>query len=213
MDGSRHFVKPGCIEVYCGAMKSGKTRELLHRLDQLSYLEDVQVLLVKHGADTRSKGVFTRTGQELPCIRVTTAQDILVHVKEHHRVVAIDEAQFFDETLIDVILALAKHKRHILIAGLEMNYRAEPFGIMPLIMCHATLIHKQHAICDIPGCNNIATLPQRLKNGKPAHYDEPLVVIDGEERYEARCVHHHVVPGKPLTSLAVDDTSLHAFLE
>ncbi len=211
MDGSRHFVKPGFIEVYCGAMKSGKTRELLHRLDQFSYLEGVEVLLVKHGADTRSKGVYTRAGKELPCIAVQTASDILPYVKEHHRVIAIDEAQFFDETLIDVILALTKHRRHVLVAGLEMNYRAEPFGIMPLIMCHATLIHKQHAICEIPGCNNIATLPQRIKNGKPAHYDEPLVVIDGEERYEARCVHHHVVPGKPQTSLPVVNNTLKEF--
>ncbi len=205
-----HFVRPGYIELFTGTMKSGKTRELLHRLDQLSYLENCEYLLVKPRTDTRSKGVFTRDGHEIPCALVKAASEIPALVTDAHSVVAIDEAQFFGDDLVDVTLSLARAGMHVLIAGLDLNFRGEPFGPIPNILCHANEVHKLSAVCAVPGCENIARLPQRLRKGKPTPYDAPTIVVEGEgdDTYEPRCMHHFVIPGSPRKKYPVKDRSL-----
>jgi thymidine kinase len=107
-------------------------------------------------------------------------------------VIGIDEAQFFDPEVVEVARALAEKGIRVLVAGLDMDFRGEPFGPMPLLMSVAEHVDKLHAICMV--CGDEASRTQRLVNGKPARYDDPVVIVGASELYEARCRIHHEVP-------------------
>jgi len=106
-------------------------------------------------------------------------------------VVGIDEAQFFDAELPAVVDALAGRGIRVILAGLDMDFRGEPFGVMPLLMARAEDVTKLHAICVV--CGEEASRTQRLVNGQPARYDDPVIMVGAAEVYEARCREHHVV--------------------
>jgi thymidine kinase len=107
-------------------------------------------------------------------------------------VVAIDEAQFFDEEIVSVVQKLGDMNLRVIIAGLDTDFRGEPFGMMPVLMAQAEMVDKLHAICMT--CGEAASRTQRLVNGKPAHYNDPVVIVGASELYEARCRLHHQVP-------------------
>jgi len=107
-------------------------------------------------------------------------------------VVGIDEAQFFDGEIVNVAEQLASRGVRVIAAGLDTDFRGEPFGPMPLLMSRAEHVDKLHAICMV--CGDEASRTQRLVNGKPAKYDEPVVIVGAAELYEARCRIHHEVP-------------------
>jgi thymidine kinase len=107
-------------------------------------------------------------------------------------VIAIDEAQFFDEKLVEVATELANQGMRVIVAGLDTDFRSEPFGPMPVLMAKAERVDKLHAICMV--CGEPASKTQRLVNNEPAHYDDPVVIVGASELYEARCRKHHVVP-------------------
>jgi len=109
--------------------------------------------------------------------------------------IIIDEAQFFSQTIIDVTQSLLQQGLDVIAAGLNLDFRGEPFGSMPQLMAIADRVIELTAICTV--CGEAATRTQRIVNGKPAHYKDPLVLIGGSNRYEARCLKHHIVPGKP----------------
>ena len=104
----------------------------------------------------------------------------------------IDEAQFFDDTITKIVQQLADNGLRVIVAGLDTDFRGEPFGKMPVIMAKAETVDKLHAICMI--CGEAASRTQRLVNGKPAHYHDPVVIVGASELYEARCRQHHEVP-------------------
>lgn len=106
-------------------------------------------------------------------------------------VVGIDEAQFFDEGIVNVVQKISREGKRVILAGLDMNFRGEPFGSMPILMAIADEVLKLHAICTI--CGEEATMTQRLVDGRPAKYDDPLIVIGASEKYEARCKEHHYI--------------------
>lgn len=192
-------------------MKSGKTRELLNRVDKLSFVENCSFVLFKPTTDVRDSTVKSRFGSlttECTFIDDAKPSDILQFVDENTDVVAIDEAQFFSEEIIDVVRALAKRNVYVLISGLELDFRGEPFGPMPALLALADNVVKLHAVCEVPGCSNIGTRPQRLVKGKPASYHDPQVLVGDEEHYEPRCVNHHIVPDSPHKKYAVLDSSL-----
>ena len=110
-------------------------------------------------------------------------------------VVAIDEIQFFDWTIAEVCDELADQGKRVIIAGLDQDFRGEPFGPMPLMMALAERVDKLHAICVM--CGSPASRTQRLIDGQPARYDDAVILVGGSERYEARCRNCHEVPGKP----------------
>jgi len=195
---------PGFLEVYYGPMKSGKTRALLHRLDSISYLSDCPLLIVKPDSDSRDQGVHSRFGEvHLPCRIVDADQpQQILEMIDDSRVLAIDEAQFFipSQGLLAVVRECRMRGMNVLVAGLNLDFRGEPFGEMPQLITLADAAYPLHAICDVPGCNNAAFFTQRLINGMPAPYDAPIVSVEGssdEETYEVRCLWHHEVPGKP----------------
>jgi thymidine kinase len=106
-------------------------------------------------------------------------------------VVAIDEVQFFAHDVVSVIESLAARGIRVVVAGLDMDFRGEPFGSMPELMSRAEEVTKLHAICVV--CGEAACRTQRIVNGKPARFDDPVILVGASERYEARCRTHHIV--------------------
>jgi len=186
--------KIGKIEVVTGCMFSGKSEELIRRLKRAKIAkQNVQVF--KPSIDTRYSivEVVSHAGEKIEALPVSSSKEILENVKENTDVVGIDEAQFFDMEIVDVLRKLAKDGKRIVIAGLDMDFRGEPFGPMPYIMAIADEVLKLHAICTV--CGEDATMTQRLINGEPASYNDPVVMIGASETYEARCKLHHYVKG------------------
>ncbi|HIG95035.1 MAG: thymidine kinase [Parcubacteria group bacterium GW2011_GWF2_40_10] len=186
--------KPGFLEVYCGPMKSGKSKELLNRLDRIKYISGCKSLLVKPSLDTRDNGIKSRGGDYLfsQIINYDTPEEIL-NLMNGYNVLGIDEVQFFDKGLIKVLESLLKKEINILVSGLDTDFRGEPFGIMPYLMSLANSVTKLSAVCMYNNCGRDATRTQRLIDGIPAPYNAPIILIgDEKEGYEPRCLQHHI---------------------
>jgi thymidine kinase len=123
---------------------------------------------------------------------VQKAAEIREKLEPDTTVVGIDEAQFFDPEVLQVAEELASRGIRVLVAGLDTDFRGEPFGPMPVLMSMAEHVDKLHAICMV--CGDEASRTQRLVNGKPARFDDPVVIVGASEMYEARCREHHEVP-------------------
>ena len=183
----------GSIEVICGSMFSGKTDELIRRLVRATIAKQ-KVQVFKPAIDIRYavEKVASHTGSTYEAVPVECAADIRSKLEQDVTVVGIDEAQFFDPEVVVVAQELAARGIRVLVAGLDMDFRGEPFGSMPMLMAEAEDVTKLHAICMVCGGN--ASRTQRLVNGKPARYDEPIVIVGASEMYEARCRVHHEIP-------------------
>ncbi|MGW8143135.1 MAG: thymidine kinase [Anaerolineales bacterium] len=183
----------GAVEVIVGSMFSGKTDELIRRLRRATIAKQ-KVQVFKPAIDNRfaDAKVTSHAGNDFDALPIQSAADILDHLDEDTTVVAVDEAQFFDPDIIQIIKNLADNGLRVIAAGLDTDFRGEPFGPMPTLMAQAERVDKLHAICMI--CAEEASRTQRLLDGKPAHFDDPVVVIGASELYEARCRQHHEVP-------------------
>ena len=183
----------GSIEVVCGSMFSGKTDELIRRLIRATIAKQ-KVQVFKPAIDVRYavEKVTSHAGANFDAVPVERAVDILTKIDKDTTVVGVDEAQFFDPGIMDVCQQLAERGVRVLVAGLDMDFRGEPFGPMPILMSRAEHVDKLHAICMV--CGDEASRTQRLVNGKPARYDDPVVIVGASELYEARCRIHHEVP-------------------
>jgi len=183
----------GSIEVVCGSMFSGKTDELIRRLVRATIAKQ-KVQVFKPAIDIRYavEKVTSHAGSNFDAIPVEKAADIRNKLDGDVTVVAIDEAQFFDPEIVDVAQELASRGIRVVVAGLDTDFRGEPFGPMPILMSMAEDVDKLHAICMV--CGDEASRTQRLVNGKPARYDDPVVIVGASELYEARCRIHHEVP-------------------
>jgi thymidine kinase len=186
----------GWIEVICGSMFSGKTEELIRRVKRATIARQ-KVQVFKPVIDTRYnvEKVSSHNGMQFDARPVPRAADILALVSEDTEVVAVDEVQFFDWEIADVCAALARRGKRVIAAGLDTDFRGEPFGPMPLLMAEAELVDKLQAIC--VKCGATASRTQRLINGRPARYDDPVIMVGAAEVYEARCRACHEVHGKP----------------
>jgi len=187
---------PGSVEVICGSMFSGKTDELIRRLRRATIARQ-HVQVFKPAIDMRYavEKVTSHAGSEFDAIPIEQAGDIRNRLDRAATVVAIDEAQFFDDEIIQVVEELAGGKLRVIVAGLDTDFRGEPFGPMPVLMARAEHVDKLQAICMI--CGEPACRTQRLVNGKPARYHDPVVIVGAAEMYEARCRVHHEVPRWP----------------
>jgi thymidine kinase len=185
----------GRVEVICGSMFSGKTEELIRRARR-AVIAKQQVQVFKPDVDTRYsiQRVTSHNGQAFEAVPVPNAQAIMEQLDRATTVVAIDEAQFFDAGIEQITEQLARRGIRVIIAGLDMDFRGEPFGPMPALLCCADEVQKLHAICMI--CGENASRTQRLVNGEPARYDDPIILVGASETYEARCRDHHAVPGR-----------------
>jgi thymidine kinase len=183
----------GSIEVVCGSMFSGKTDELIRRLVRATIAKQ-KVQVFKPAIDIRYavEKVTSHAGANYDAIPVAHAAEIHTKLDSETTVVGIDEAQFFNSEIAEVAQELAARGVRVIVAGLDMDFRGEPFGPMPLILAKAERVDKLHAICMV--CGDEASRTQRLVNGKPAKYDDPVVIVGASELYEARCRAHHEVP-------------------
>ncbi len=188
----------GHIELICGSMFSGKTEELIRRVRRAEIAKQ-RVQVFSHGLDTRygDNKVASHSGADWHAVPVQTAEQVLERVDAEATVVAIDEAQFFDWKIAEVASQLADRGVRVIVAGLDLDFRGEPFGPMPLLMAQAEHVDKFSAICVV--CGDPASRTQRLINGAPARYDDPVILVGASEVYEARCRHCHQVPGRPAT--------------
>jgi thymidine kinase len=188
------FYSSGWVHVICGCMFCGKTDEMLRLLRRFA-IAGREVILIKPSLDTRTENVsvVSRSGARHPAMAVDHSREIEALVKSAD-IVAIEEGQFFDEGLPEVVEALADGGKQVVVTGLDRDFRGIPFGPMPRLMALADEVTKLTAICVV--CGEQATRTQRLIDGRPASADSPLIVIGGmgDETYEARCRVHHEVP-------------------
>ncbi len=187
----------GSIEVICGSMFSGKSEELIRRVRRVQIARK-KVQIFKPLIDNRYhiQYIYSHNGSKVEATCVEKAAEILKKVKLDTEVVAIDETQFFDQAIVKVCQMLADQGKRVIIAGLDQDFRGEPFGPMPNLLAIAEYVDKLHAICMV--CGKSATRTQRLVNGKPADYHDPTILIGAQESYEARCRKHHEVLNKPI---------------
>lgn len=183
----------GWIEVICGSMFSGKSEELIRRVRRTQFAKQ-SIMVFKPKLDDRYSvtEIVSHNGTSVVAEPIATSTKILQTVHADIDVVAIDEVQFFDEGIITVVQQLADRGHRVIMAGLDQDFRGEPFGPMPTLMAIAEQVTKLHAVCAV--CGSPASRTQRLINGKPACYGDPIILVGAAEAYEARCRHHHEVP-------------------
>ena len=183
----------GWLEVICGSMFSGKTEEMIRRLRRAVIAkQNVQVFKPKIDIRYDEQKVTSHAGIDFEAIPISSSEELLKNLKADTTVVGIDEVQFLDDGIIAVIEKMIGRGIRVIAAGLDMDFRGEPFGCMPVLLAKAEKVEKVQAICMV--CGEPASRTQRLVDGNPAHYDDPIVIVGASEMYEARCRKHHIVP-------------------
>lgn len=182
----------GSVEVITGSMFCGKTDEMIRRLRR-AIIARKKVQVFKHAFDDRydETKVVSHAGTALDAIPVASTAEIRARLEPDTTVVGIDEAQFLDDGIVALVNELAERGVRVIVGGLDTDFRAEPFGPMPHLIAQAEMVDKLQAICMV--CGEPASRTQRLVNGQPAHYNDPVVIVGAAEMYEARCRECHVV--------------------
>lgn len=183
----------GRLEVITGPMFCGKTDELLRRLRR-AIIAKQNIQVFKPGFDVRygNEKVTSHAGNEYDAHPIDDITEIPAKLEKDVTVVAIDEAQFFGDGVIPLVQELVDEGIRVIVAGLDMDFRGVPFGPMPELLAQAEIVDKLHAICMV--CGEEATRTQRLVDGEPAYYEDPIIIVGASEMYEARCRVHHQVP-------------------
>ncbi|WP_202079654.1 thymidine kinase [Caldalkalibacillus salinus] len=191
-----HIVKNhGWVELVCGSMFSGKSEELIRRIHRAE-LAKMTVSVYKPVIDDRysKAAIVSHSGMSLEAQAVEHSSDLLRAVPEDADCIAIDEVQFFDEGIVPVVQTLADKGLRVICAGLDQDFRGEPFGPIQGLLAIAEYVTKLHAIC--ASCGSLASRTQRLIDGRPAHVNDPVIMVGASESYEPRCRHCHEVKGK-----------------
>jgi thymidine kinase len=184
----------GWMEVIAGSMFSGKTEELMRRVRRATIARK-RVQVFKSHLDDRYAGLWAVSSHDrrtFDATPVDSASQILLRLDPMVQVIAIDEAQFLDGDIVKVASSLADRGRRVILAGIDTDFRGEPFGPMPMLMAVAEVVDKLHAICVL--CGSPASRTQRLLGGQPAPYDSPTIMVGAADSYEARCRACHAVP-------------------
>ncbi len=184
--------RPGWIEVICGPMFAGKSEELIRRIKRLEYAKK-KILVFKPAIDIRysSDEVVSHSNLKAKSIAIKESKDILDYLDSSTFAIAVDEVQFLDKGIIDISQKLALKGIRVILGGLDTDFRGEPFPITASLMTIAEDVLKLTAICVV--CGAPATKTQRIINGKPAHYSDPIIKVGASEAYEPRCRHCHQV--------------------
>jgi len=200
----------GWIEVVCGSMFSGKSEELMRRLRRAQIARQ-RVAVFKPLLDNRydKTDVVSHNGTRISATAVGTSAEIL-RLAGDAQVVGIDEAQFFDEAIVDVALRLADEGKRVVVAALDMDFKNEPFGPVPQLLAVSEFVDKIQAICQV--CTGPATRTQRLIEGRPASPDEPVIRVGAHESYEPRCRECHELP-RARPALDLTESALAGALE
>ncbi|WP_226669271.1 thymidine kinase [Metabacillus litoralis] len=197
----------GWLEVICGSMFSGKSEELIRRVRRAQFAKQ-EVKVFKPVIDNRysEEEVVSHNGTAIICKPVASSIEILEYISDKTDVIAVDEVQFFDENIVDVLTLLANQGYRVIAAGLDQDFRGEPFSVVPGLMAIAESVTKLQAVCSV--CGSPASRTQRLINEKPASYHDPIILVGASESYEPRCRHHHEVPGSPVKDFKKEDSTI-----
>ncbi|CAN5147585.1 thymidine kinase [soil metagenome] len=177
----------GSLEVICGPMFSGKSEELIRRLRRAKIAQQ-SVIIFKPQIDNRYglEYVVSHDGNKLDAKPLTNVEDIIAITADHNAtVIGLDETQFFASEIVSVICRLINDNKRVIVAGLDRDFRGAPFGCMPLLLAIADKVTKLQAICT--QCGHDAHFTQRLVNGNPARFDDPIIMLGAQEAYQARC--------------------------
>ena len=182
----------GRIEVICGPMFAGKTEELIRRVTRMEYAHK-NFLVFKPLIDSRYSidEVVSHSKYKKKAINIKEAKEILPYITDDIQAIVVDEVQFFDESMISVLTNLANKGLRVICAGLDLDFKGKPFGIIPSLLAIAERITKLTAICMC--CGEEATRTQRIIDGHEAYDDDPVVLVGAKESYEARCRRCHKV--------------------
>lgn len=185
-------VNHGYIEAVIGPMYSGKSEELIRRLKRAKIAKQ-NVVVFKPKIDDRysKEDVVSHSGNAINAVPISKSSEIYDYIDSKTQVVGIDEVQFFDEEIVDVAIELADRGIRVIAAGLDMDFKGEPFGPTPKLLAVAEFVDKIQAICSV--CGQPANRSQRLIDGKPAKYNDPIIQVGAVESYEARCRKCHIV--------------------
>lgn len=186
----------GSLEIVCGSMFSGKSEELIRRIRRAQFAQH-KILVFKHSLDTRStiEYVVSHNGAKLKAIAADNASLIGTLVTDDVDVIGIDEIQFFNDEIINIVCNLVEQGKRVIAAGLDLDFRGVPFGCMPTLMAIADSVTKLKAICML--CGKDAQYSQRLVNNAPAGYDDPIILVGAQESYQARCRDCHSIDKSP----------------
>ncbi|MBO9130089.1 thymidine kinase [Bacillus sp. 165] len=183
----------GWLEVICGSMFSGKSEELIRRVRRTQFAKQ-KAIVFKPCIDNRysEEDVVSHNGAKVRAVPVSSSLKIYDYVTEDMDVVAVDEVQFFDDNIVEVVQDLATRGYRVVVAGLDQDFRGVPFGVVPQLMAMAEHVTKLQAVCS--ECGAPASRTQRLINGEPASFNDPVILVGASESYEPRCRHCHTVP-------------------
>lgn len=186
----------GWIEMIAGPMYCGKSEELIRRINRVKIAKQ-KVKVFKPIIDNRysNNNVVSHNGKSIEAVSVDHPEEIFTKIAEDTDVVAIDEIQFFHPDVVDICEKLADGGVRVILAGLDRDFRGEPFEPVPELMARAEYVDKLHAICVC--CGEPASRTQRLLDGKPASYNDEIILVGAEEVYEARCRNCHEVKDSP----------------
>ena len=183
----------GWVEVICGSMFSGKSEELIRRVRRAQFAKQ-KIAVFKPKIDNRysEEAVVSHNGTTVIAHPIEKTEEMWSYIDDEYDLIAIDEAQFFGEDIIETVQKLADHGFRVILAGLDQHFKGVPFGPMPFLMAIAEQVTKLQAVCSV--CGSPASRTQRLINGEPAKADDPVILVGASEAYEPRCRHHHYVP-------------------
>ena len=191
------ILKKGILEVICGSMFSGKTEELIRRMRR-SQIAQLKTQVFKHSLDhdrTATENLRSHAGDKLAAIAVDTSATLKELILDDSRVIGIDEAQFFSAELCIVIQELIDTGKKVIVSGLDLDFRGIPFGCIPPLLALADRVIKLKAVCII--CGEDAQFTQRVVDGKPAKFSDPIIMVGADERYQARCRGCYQIDKKP----------------
>lgn len=189
--------KLGWIEVICGPMFAGKSEELIRRVKRMEYAHQ-KFICFKPKIDNRysENEIVSHSKNKTKSVNIEKSSDIKKYLNDEYKVVVIDEVQFLDKDIVSLCSELADKGYRVIVAGLDMDFRGVPFENVSLLLSKAEYITKLSAIC--VKCGAPATRTQRIVNGIPADYDDPIIIVGASQTYEPRCRHCHDVPHKML---------------
>lgn len=184
--------KNGWLEVITGCMFAGKTEEFIKKIVKLDYAK-FKIQVFKPSIDNRHSinKIISHNNRIINAISVKNSKDLLLNLDINNDVVAIDEIQFFDNNIVKIVDDLANKGIIVIVSGLDKDFRGEAFKNIEQLMIKAESVKKLHAIC--MQCGNLANKTQRLINGKPAHYNDSIILIGEKDKYEARCRNCHQI--------------------
>lgn len=191
----------GRLEVVCGSMFSGKSEELIRRLIR-SEIAKQKTCVFKHRLDNRMTidYIHAHNGDKIKAVALENPDDMSLFITDDIQVIGIDEVQFFSPTIVNEIIKFVDAGKRVIVAGLDLDFRGQPFGCMPTLMAIADSVTKLNAVC--MECGDDAHFTQRLIDNKPAKFDDPIIMVGAQECYQARCRNCFMIDKRTITSIA-----------